>query len=521
MVGTVISGGVQGVDAYIVRVECDIAEGFPGFDLVGSLAGEVKESRERVATALKNSKFIIPNKKITVNISPANLKKHGTGYDLPIAVSLLISMGVIDEERTRDTLIIGELLLSGRIGGVRGVLPIVKMARDKGIKKFIVPKLNAKEAAVIDDIEVAAVDDLQQLIEYLLGDEPTISETIGSFGCACSAGGKENSAYGSDDEDREHYEYDFSKISGQKVAKRGLEIGAAGLHNVLMVGPPGTGKTLLAKSLPGILPPMNIDEILEVSSIYSVAGKLPEDGRLITIRPVVEAHHTASEIALSGGGNNPRPGMISLAHRGVLFLDEMPEFSKKVLEVLRQPIEDRVIHIAKNGYNVAYPADFMLVGALNPCPCGMYPDMRKCICTENMRKRYIGKLSKPLVDRMDLCLQVLRPKSEEMLSEVNEEPSSNIRKRVMRAQEIQQRRYKETGIYFNSQMGIDEIKKYCELGKEERKLMENAISKYDLSARSFHRILRCARTIADLDESEMVLEKHLREALFFKCDILS
>ena len=506
MIGEVISGGVHGIDAHIVRVECDIASGFPAFELVGSLAPEVKESRERVVTALRNSDVVIPNKRITVNLSPANLRKHGTGYDLPVAVSILMAMDIIDIKSVENTLFIGELSLGGEITGVRGVLPVVKKGRDEGISRFIVPKTNAKEAAVIDDVIVICVDNLTELISYLTGALNVERVEPSHYGLSKSAE--------QDFNDKKILDYDFAKISGQKVAKRGLEIATAGLHNVLMVGPPGTGKTLLAKSLPGILPPMNKDEILEVSSIYSVAGKLPGNGSLITKRPVVTAHHTATD-----GGNTPHPGMISLAHRGVLFLDEMPEFPKKVLEVLRQPIEDKVIHVAKNGYSVSYPSDFMLVGAMNPCPCGMYPDMNKCTCTENMRKRYISKLSKPLVDRVDLCMQVSRPESSEILKEINEEPSYKIRERVIKAQKIQQERYKNTGILFNSQMGIDEIKTYCELKGEKLSFMENVINKYDLSARSFHRMLRCARTIADLDESKEIEVKHLTEALFFKCDI--
>lgn len=511
MIGEVISGGVHGIDAHIVRVECDIASGFPAFELVGSLAPEVKESRERVVTALRNSDVVIPNKRITVNLSPANLRKHGTGYDLPVAVSILMAMDIIDIKSVENTLFIGELSLGGEITGVRGVLPVVKKGRDEGISRFIVPKTNAKEAAVIDDVIVICVDNLTELISYLTGALNVERVEPSHYGLSKSAE--------QDFNDKKILDYDFAKISGQKVAKRGLEIATAGLHNALMVGPPGTGKTLLAKSLPGILPPMNKDEILEVSSIYSVAGKLPENGSLITKRPVVTAHHTATDVAMSGGGNTPHPGMISLAHRGVLFLDEMTEFPKKVLEVLRQPIEDKVIHVAKNGYNVSYPSDFMLVGAMNPCPCGMYPDMNKCTCTENMRKRYISKLSKPLVDRVDLCMQVSRPESSEILKEINEEPSYKIRERVIKAQKIQQERYKNTGILFNSQMGIDEIKMYCELKGEKLSFMENVINKYDLSARSFHRMLRCARTIADLDESKEIEVKHLTEALFFKCDI--
>ena len=505
MIGTVFSGGVHGLNAFVVKVECDISEGFPAFDLVGLLSSEVKEAKERTVTALRNCEVSIPAKKITVNISPANIRKHGTGFDLPIAVSLLVAMGKVNCDELKNTLIIGELMLSGEVNAVKGVLPIVRKAREYGITRCIVPKDNALEGAVIEDVSVVAVGSLKELIAYLSGEiiiEP------------------EKTYDGWDSENKGEATYDFKDVSGQKVAKRGIEIAASGLHNVLMMGPPGTGKTLLAKCIPSILPPMTKEESLEISSIYSVAGLLHESQRIVTKRPVVEAHHTASEVAMAGGGNVPKPGLISLAHRGVLFLDEMPEFSKSVLEVLRQPLEDKVIHVAKNGYSISYPANFMLVGALNPCPCGMYPDLKRCTCTETARRRYMSKLSKPLIDRMDLCLNVLRPSSDEILSQIKEESSETVRKRVIKAQKIQKERFAGTNIIFNSEMGIKEIENYCELGNTEKALMEKAISKYDLSARAYHRILRCARTIADLDNSEKIKENHLIEALFFKSEIL-
>lgn len=503
MIGTVISGGVHGMEAFIVRVECDISDGFPGFDFVGMLSSEVKEARERTITALGNLNISVPPKKVTVNMAPADVRKHGTGYDLPIAISILTAMGVIRQESVANTLFIGELMLSGELNKVRGVLPVVKLAKEKGISVCVVPEGNAREASVIEGMRVISVNDIRRLIDILNGESKPAYQTVHGLDIDDGKNGKSRT------------DNNFSRVSGQKVAKRGLEIAAAGMHNVLMVGPPGTGKTMLAKCLPGILPPMTTEEAIEVSSVYSVAGMLTEENPLITERPVIEAHHTSTEISLCGGGNIPKPGLVTLAHRGVLFLDEMPEFSRKVLEVLRQPLEDKVINVARNGYDVRYPAQFMLVGAMNPCPCGMYPDMNKCTCTETMRKKYSSKLSKPLLDRIDLCLQVLRPGSEELMSKTEEENSETVRTRVMAAHEIQKERYKGKA-YFNSQMGVEEIEKYCALNTEERKLMERAISKYELSARAYHRVLRTARTIADLDGSEVLNVRHISEALFYK-----
>lgn len=505
MTGFVYSGAVHGTNAYIVVVETDISYGMPGFELVGYVGSEVKESRERVVTSIRNAGLTVPPKKITVNLAPATIRKHGAGFDLPIAISVLIADGEIDEESVNKTLICGELMLSGEICQVNGVLPIVIKAREEGMKRCIIPKENAREGSMIEDIEIIPVASLTELIQFLKKEKHIQPEKKIRM--------EENFENGTS-------EYDFCDVQGQKLAKRGLEIAAAGFHNVLMVGPPGTGKTLLSKCLPGILPPLSKEESLEVSSVYSIAGLLGKNRQLITQRPVVSAHHTVTEVALSGGGQSPRPGLIALAHRGVLFLDEMPEFKRKSLEVLRQPLEDKVIHIVRNNYICDYPSDFMLVGALNPCPCGMYPDMSKCTCTESMRRGYIGKLSKPLIDRMDICMTVARPSTDEIINKRKEESSWKVRERVVCAQEIQKERFRGTGIFFNSRMSTRDIEKYCELGKEEKSLMENALSKYELSARSYHRILKCARTIADLDGSEIIMTKHITEALFFKADLV-
>lgn len=504
MFGCILSGGVHGIDAFIVRVETDISDGFPGIDLVGFLGNEVREARERVWTAVKNSGFEIPQKKVTINLSPANIRKHGTGYDLAMALGLLRATQNIKSFDAESTICCGELMLSGDIGGIRGILPIVKMAKEQGIKRCIIPKDNAKEGAVIDGIDIIAVETLREVIDYLNGDlviepEPVIREEI--FGrCGKSA-------------------VDLKDVQGQQEAKRGLEIGAAGLHNILMVGPPGTGKTMLSRCLSGILPGLSLDECLEVSSVYSVAGLLNKEKTLITERPFISPHHTATPVTMTGGGNSPKPGMIALAHRGVLFLDEMPEFEKRALEVLRQPLEDKVIHVARNNYMCDYPADFMLVGALNPCPCGMYPNMQKCTCTDAQRKHYIGKISKPLLDRMDICMNVLRPDTRNILYKKTEESSEAVRKRVIMAQNVQRERFKGLPIMFNSQMGINELEMFCSLGSEELAFMEKAFKKYELSARGYHRILKTARTIADLDQSEQITIEHLMEAIFFRVDI--
>lgn len=504
MFGWILSGGVYGIDAFICRVETDISDGFPGIDLVGFLGNEVREARERVWTAVRNSGFEIPQKKVTVNLSPANIRKHGTGYDLAMALGLLRATQVIKEFDAENTICCGELMLSGEISGIRGILPIVKMAKEKGIKRCIIPRDNAREGAVIDGIDIIAVGTLKEVIAYLNGEiditpEPIVREEIFDRNIKALS--------------------DLKDVQGQQEAKRGLEIGAAGLHNVMMIGPPGTGKTMLSRCLPGILPSLSLDECLEVSSVYSVAGLLNKEKTLITERPFISPHHTATAVAMTGGGNSPKPGMIALAHRGVLFLDEMPEFDKRALEVLRQPLEDKVIHVARNNYMCDYPADFMLVGALNPCPCGMYPNMQKCTCTDAQRKHYIGRISKPLLDRMDICMNVLRPDTRNILYKKTEESSAEVRKRVIMAQNIQKARFKNLPIMFNSQMGINELEKFCVLSEDELAFMEKAFKKYSLSARSYHRILKTARTIADLDESENITTEHLMEAIFFRVDI--
>lgn len=504
MIGCVKSGGVYGIDAFCVRVESDISDGLPGIDLVGYLNSEVKEARERVWTAVKNSGFSIPAKKVTVNLSPANIKKRGTGYDLAMAVSLLQALEIIRDGHCDDLLVCGELMLSGEVSAIRGVLPIVKMAKESGIKRCIIPKENADEGAVIEGLEIIAVESLRETVDYINGLMHIPAEKVNSTGLFL---------------EKKTDEYNFKDVQGQAEAKRGMEIAAAGLHNTLLIGPPGTGKTMISKCLPGILPPLTMDECLEVSAVYSVAGLLSRNKPLITSRPFMSPHHTVTDVALTGGGSSPKPGIIPLAHRGVLFLDEMPEFSKRSLEVLRQPIEDNVLHVARCNYICDYPSDFMLVGAMNPCPCGMYPDLSRCTCSETSRKNYINKLSKPLLDRIDISMNVLRPDSRDILYKREEESSEIIRERVINAQKIQAQRFEGSGIHFNSQMGVRELEKYCVLDEECMKFMEKVFLKYDLSARAYHRILKTSRTIADLDESANLKVKHLTEALFYRVTV--
>ena len=498
MFESVLSFGIHGVDGFCVRVEADISDGMPMLELVGYLSGEVREAKERVRTALKNTGFSLPVKRITLNLSPGDVRKQGTGYDLPMAVAILAAMGEVKTDMLKDTLILGELMLNGEVSRINGVLPMVMKARSMGLKRCIVPAGNAAEGAMADDVTVIGVKDLEETISYLNG--------------TCSIkpyeGGKDDVCDG-----RGTRECDLKYVKGQACARRGIEIAASGMHNILMVGAPGAGKSMLAKCIPTILPSLSKEEALEVSSIYSVAGLLKSEAGLPKIRPFVSPHHTITDVAMTGGGAYPRPGNISLAHRGVLFLDEMAEFSRYTLEVLRQPLEDRSITVTRNQGTYVYPADFMLVGAMNPCPCGAYPDLRKCKCSETSRKRYLNKLSRPLLDRMDICVDVERLDYSNMLSDEVSESSEEVRKRVMKVQEIQHKRFEGDDILFNSQMGSEEVARYCIMSAEVKDWLSNALSRLEISARSYNRILKVARTIADMDEENTIGKIHLSEAI--------
>ena len=501
MFSKVFSGAILGLDGFIISVEADVSNGLPVFDMVGFLASEVKEARERVKIALKNCGYRLPSKRITVNLSPADIRKAGTAYDLPIAIAILGALGYIPEIVLKDVLIIGELSLDGSVNPVKGILPLVYSAKKQGFKKFIVPKDNAREGAVIKGAKVYGISKLKEAVALLNGDLPKEAEKI-DLGLFFKEGQKAN-------------KLDFSDVSGQETVKRAIEVAVSGMHNILMIGPPGSGKTMLAKRIPTIMPDLSLEESMEVSKIYSIAG-LMDNQALITKRPFRSPHHTITKSALVGGGAIPKPGEISLAHLGVLFLDELPEFKKGTIEVLRQPLEDRYINISRVHANYKYPSNLVMVAAMNPCSCGYYPDRNRCNCSINQVKRYLGRISRPMLDRFDICIETLQIDYKELQNDRGKESSSDIMKRVNIAREMQVDRYKEENIWYNSQLSPLLIKKYCKLGNKEEALMEEAFRKLNLTTRAYHRVLKVARTIADLDQSDDIKIKHISEAICYR-----
>lgn len=502
MFSIVLSSALHGIDGNIIKVEIDISEGLPTFDIVGLPDSSVKEAKERVRTAIKNSNFNFPIKKITVNLAPANIRKEGSSFDLPIAIGILVCIGVIKLDTLQDTMVIGELSLDGSVRGVSGVLPMVYSAYNKGFKKCIIPCENAQEGAIVNDMEIIGVNSLSEIVEHLSGYK-VLSRTQIDTNELFSNINKIN-------------DLNFSDVKGQEKVKRALEVAAAGFHNVMMLGSPGSGKTMMAKRIPSILPPLTFEESIEITKIHSVAGLLKSKGTLITKRPFRSPHHTISASALTGGGKIPKPGEISLAHNGVLFLDELPEFHKNVLEVMRQPLEDMEVTISRVNSTITYPSKFMLIASMNPCPCGYYPDTKRCHCTDKEIKKYLSKISGPLIDRIDICLEVKPVEYEQLSLKRKSESSEDIRKKVIAAQKIQQQRYKNENILFNSQLSSAQIEKYCSLGNEEIEILKIAFDRLNLSARAYHRILKVSRTIADLDASENIKVNHLAEAIQYR-----